>query len=216
MQGLTFGEGDPQRAVLGFPGAAYRLSGKDLGPAAQWYEYNPKRAKELLAEAGYPNGFKTQYTTSAQYRAQGYTDVMQSVAAYLAAIGIEVEQREIEHAQWASTVLAAKYDGMGINIGSFLGSVDENLSSYVGGRNPSHVTDPKLREFYESFFLATSEAGIKAVAEEAQRHLADQVYQTVHTTKKSNEAWWPHLRGYDGQAPRWAFGVYTQFMWLDK
>jgi len=59
------------------------------------YPYDPARAKQLLAEAGYPNGFKIPLITR-QGRYLKDKEVTQAVAGYLARIGIEVELRYVE------------------------------------------------------------------------------------------------------------------------
>jgi len=51
-------------------------------------KYDPAAAKKLLAEAGYPNGFKTQLAFTKD-RLPGDTQVGTSIAQMLAAIGIE-------------------------------------------------------------------------------------------------------------------------------
>lgn len=51
-------------------------------------EYNPAKAKELLAAAGYPNGFKTKLSFTKD-RLPGDTQVGTSIAQMLAAIGID-------------------------------------------------------------------------------------------------------------------------------
>jgi len=48
--------------------------------------YNPEKAKQLLAEAGYPNGFKTSILTGERSR-----DAATAIKAYLEAIGLEVK-----------------------------------------------------------------------------------------------------------------------------
>ena len=39
-----------------------------LGEGAKYYQYNPKEARRLLAEAGFPKGFKTQLNTTGGLR----------------------------------------------------------------------------------------------------------------------------------------------------
>jgi peptide/nickel transport system substrate-binding protein len=64
---------------------SYRAGAPDL-PAL---EYNPAKAKELLAEAGYPNGFTIDFAAPADRYANG-ARVAQAVTQYLSRIGIKV------------------------------------------------------------------------------------------------------------------------------
>ncbi|MGG2362728.1 ABC transporter substrate-binding protein, partial [Salmonella enterica] len=56
------------------------------------YEYNPKKAKELLAAAGYPQGFKTEIQA---YRERDYAEAM---VGYLKAIGIDAKLNFLKYA----------------------------------------------------------------------------------------------------------------------
>ncbi|MEM4601798.1 MAG: ABC transporter substrate-binding protein, partial [Desulfurococcaceae archaeon] len=68
-----------------------------LGP----YEYNPEKAKRLLADAGYPNGFKiTLQTPIGRYLFD--KEIADAVAQYLRQVGVDVELKTI--ADWPTYV----------------------------------------------------------------------------------------------------------------
>lgn len=74
------------------------------GPAPPGYGYNPQRARMLLAEAGYPDGFAMQIYQTADTE---NLDMCQAIQAYLQAVGIRASIVQLE---W-STFLAAVADG---------------------------------------------------------------------------------------------------------
>ncbi len=63
------------------------------------YEYNPARAKKLLAEAGYPNGFScSQWVVAGRYAK--YDELSQLIQNYLGVVGIKTELKTIELAAY--------------------------------------------------------------------------------------------------------------------
>lgn len=61
--------------------------------------YDPSKARELLAEAGYPDGFETTISTTARYEAG--VEVTEAVAHYLNAVGIKAD---IDVLEWSTIV----------------------------------------------------------------------------------------------------------------
>lgn len=66
-----------------------------------YYEYDPEKAKQLLAEAGYPNGFKTTIYSSNGTVQKAVASVIQ---AQLAEIGIDAEVQSLEVATFNAGV----------------------------------------------------------------------------------------------------------------
>jgi peptide/nickel transport system substrate-binding protein len=82
--------------------------GTDSVPADPYYEnlsslypYNPAKAKQLLARAGYPNGFSTTLTLPSYFYATLAGPVIQSE---LAAVGIKVTIKDVSFQLWLSQV----------------------------------------------------------------------------------------------------------------
>lgn len=67
-----------------------------------YYEYNPEKAKQLLAEAGYPNGFDMSIAVISSY--QPHMDTAEVVVEQLRAIGVNAEVVPMDEATWADQV----------------------------------------------------------------------------------------------------------------
>ncbi len=80
---------------------AYREDLADL------YTYDPEKAKELLAEAGYPDGFKTSMLIRGP--SGPYLDQAQVYQQDLAAIGIEMELLPTELAQYFPLLIGSEF-----------------------------------------------------------------------------------------------------------
>jgi len=84
IDGLLLGNGKRSGSVNGH---LLRLLGESFEEPL--YEYNPAKAKQLLAAAGYPNGFEVSLDSpSGRYTMD--KDISQVVASQLAAVGIKV------------------------------------------------------------------------------------------------------------------------------
>jgi len=74
--------------------------------------YDPGKAKQLLAEAGYPNGFEVTMNLTA-WPGRGFLpDVGEAVATYWEKVGIKVKRRPVDRAVFAADFRARSYAGV--------------------------------------------------------------------------------------------------------
>ncbi|KAA0181651.1 ABC transporter substrate-binding protein [Cupriavidus gilardii] len=93
------------KRVLFGQGERYAQVGKGSNgydPALKPYAYDPKRARELLKQAGYPNGFDTPCYNLTTPREPGVKEVGEAMYAYLSSVGIRCQVRNLEYGAWIS------------------------------------------------------------------------------------------------------------------
>jgi peptide/nickel transport system substrate-binding protein len=125
------------------------LAPHELGydPAVKPYPYDPKKAKALLAEAGYPNGFDLTFRWQTGGRSPMTREIVEAIGSYWEAVGIRVKLvAEDTAAALASRNNALKPDAnyVGFYTAGVAGGVDptQPLNGYFnaeGGR-PVYTT----------------------------------------------------------------------------
>ncbi|MDO5349926.1 MAG: ABC transporter substrate-binding protein [Lachnospiraceae bacterium] len=134
-------------------------------PDAEFYEYNLDTAKELLAEAGYPNGFETTiYTKSTD------NDTATAFQAILAQIGITAKIEVMDSSALAAIQKEDDIDGFIANRGSSKMDFTNNyirLYSSEGIKNHGIMLRPA--EFEEPLFAARAAKTIEEKKENLQK-----------------------------------------------
>jgi peptide/nickel transport system substrate-binding protein len=156
--------------------------------------YDPARAKKLLAEAGYPNGFEAVLRVSPQYYYTVRTGEI--IVNQLAKVGIKVRIEQIEWGQWLSQVYReANYDMSIIGHGE-----PWDIGNYA---NPKYYYRWDNPEFQKLFAASEREMDDKKRRElyvKMQKMLADEgpaVWLYMHprlaVTKKGLTGVWKNL-----------------------
>ena len=137
-----------------FNGSAEQVAGfivpGELGydPSIKPYPYDPQKAKELLSEAGYPDGFKMKMAgPSATYI--NFEQVLQAVVGYLKDVGIEIDLELMESGKfWGLEAKRELPPLFGDSWSSSMGEAWPRLYGSVGGMDASYSSwyDPKLEQ----------------------------------------------------------------------
>lgn len=142
------------------------------------YEYNIEKAKELLAEAGYPDGFKMTMTTDESQQRQDTAEMVQS---QLAEIGIEVEIRPLERTTYIGEVCAGTLEAFSLGWSSDTGDPDYALyasfhsSQHGEGGNMSFYTNPEVDKLLETGRTSTDQEERKEAYMKAQEIVWEEV-----------------------------------------
>jgi peptide/nickel transport system substrate-binding protein len=85
----------------------------ELGAGARYYQYDPKEARRLLAEAGVLKGFKTLlHTTNGTGAGPALVDAAQLAQRSLKEVGIETELKIEEYGAYMATTYLGKFEGL--------------------------------------------------------------------------------------------------------
>lgn len=184
------------------------------------WEHHPDKAKQLLAEAGYPNGFKCKvniYAASA--------DIMSIVKEYFAEIGVDLELVVHEGAAFGSVIYGRQYEDM---IYSYWGNAapDAALGWAHGGAPQSiyafsNVTDPLAEEYMDTISVMVDPLERAELRRAENLRQMELVWEVPLPAPSGYAFWGPWLKGFHGEvgigptAEMGTTGIY-RYMWLDQ
>ncbi|MBI2885720.1 MAG: ABC transporter substrate-binding protein [Chloroflexi bacterium] len=185
------------------------------------HPYDPGKAKQLMAQAGYSSGLKEKLyfrTDTGHFSGQGMAAVLKE---QLAKVGIDVELQPLD-AGGFYTVRGTSEFGMIIATSTNFSDPDGWLygSLYPGAeRNYVSANDAKLNEMLLGQRRALDLEKRKQIVLEAQRYASANLLTHIPTAGRSNwVAWWPYLRGVHPTAQGWTSNTTDMWQnaWLDK
>ncbi|MGG5887739.1 ABC transporter substrate-binding protein [Falsiroseomonas sp. HC035] len=146
--------------------------------AAVQYDYNPDKAKQLLAEAGFPNGFDIELTSYVQPRQWS-----EAVQSYLQAVGIRARLNLL---QVAAQIQRAWRGELAMSMGSWgsysINDVSAILPNFFGNTNDDYARDPDLQRMLEEGGSTADEAVRNAAYSAAIKRITEQAYWVpLHT-----------------------------------
>jgi peptide/nickel transport system substrate-binding protein len=159
-----------------------RLTGSFVPPTFEYAlhlkppPYDPKRAKQLLVEAGYPNGFDAGDLTPLP----PYASLAESVGGYLQAIGIRSRVRTMERATFLSTWREKKLTGLLIGATGAAGNAAARVEPFfTKGGIYAYGTLPEIDDLFQRQAKETDKKQREALLHQIQKMIADRALVAI-------------------------------------
>jgi len=203
-------------------------------PYEQWpqdlkdqFAYNPTAAKQLLAAAGYPNGFNTNIVVDNS----ADLDLLQIVKAYFAAVNINMSIQTMDTASMNAFVFTGhKQDALAMRAQGSIGSGVEPMRQFTyfqttSATNYMQISSSIYDGYSSKALAATSIDEVKQILKDANELVARQHF-TISLLQPNNfDLYQPWLKGYSGQAQSISGNAATGFeklffyparFWIDQ
>jgi peptide/nickel transport system substrate-binding protein len=140
--------------------------------ATEPYPYDPARAKKLLTEAGYPNGFDA----GELHPYPPYFSMGEAIASYFAAVGIRTKIRTMERAAFIAAWRGKQVRGVCVCISALYGNAASRMSEFVPSDGAfARGGEADIDELYKHQARETDRKKREAVLHQIQQLLHERV-----------------------------------------
>lgn len=159
------------------------------------YDYDPEKAKELLAEAGVSSASIDMLATSDYPET---STASQIIAANLAEVGIDLSIRTPDFASWLDEQNSGNFDMLMM---SWIGNIDPDDFYYAqhhsqGGSNAQSYSNPEVDALLDAGRTETDQEARKDIYAQAATMIADDASYIYLYNPAVIQAWSPDLEGY--------------------
>lgn len=197
---LGFGVGQPYYYPFWTPGTL----GYD--DSHEKYEYDPARVKDLLAQAGHPNGIDIELKVIAR---EPENTIGEFAQAMWSAVGIRTKLIAQERLSWIDAVRAKNFQSCFWR-GSLDAAIDPELSrrlfSCGGGGNWAQVCDKEVDQLMDQGLVELDEKKREAIYKQVWRLIQERAYGGAGYMVPITDAYRKTVKGvfYDFEVPNWS------------
>lgn len=140
-----------------------------------YYEYDPEQAIQMLADAGYPDGFDLELTIASNITQ--YVETAQVVSEQLKAVGVNVNIKLVDWETWISEVYVGRnYEATIVDIDASTMTARALLERFTSDypKNISYFSDEAYDEAYASAISAATDEEQIAAYKRCQEILTEQ------------------------------------------
>jgi len=217
-QGYFGGTEEPVPAGMLIPdyvGYAYPYSewSQDLKDV---YSFNIGKARSLMTDAGYPNGFKTDCIAASN----SDTNLLQVLKAQFADIGVDMSISVMDPIAWQALAYSRKVEQMsigGITSTFKPANAIQRFLSTDTNQNVGAVNDPAYDRLAADFSAALDEDSSATKFVAVDKYSLEQVWVVNVFPTHSYIIYQPYLKGYSGEAVMWNnWFFFTPRWWIDQ
>lgn len=206
--------------ISSLAGSAYTPVDELPPETALLFQYNRALAKQMLSDAGYPDGFKVDMICNTQQNGGQQPPVAEMVAAFWGDIGVEVEVKVIEPVAMAALTTSREgYDTVadaGRNSDPVESYQDRFLPDSV--INSANYNNPYLAARYAEAAQTVDTAARTAILKELNVIALDDVPYIPIGSPGRLDYWWPWVKNYYGEllGIHRSLGPMLAPVWIDQ